>query len=60
MAPQNEAAWIKEAKSPLIVEAAPYNEPGPNEIVIKVRFHLFHQNHDNGVLDTNAYYRIKQ
>lgn len=33
--PQNQAAWIKAQGAPLVVEDAPYNAPGPQEILIK-------------------------
>lgn len=33
--PQNQAAWLTQAKSPLEIQSAPYNEPGTHEIVIK-------------------------
>lgn len=35
MAPHNQAAWLEEIQKPLRVKEAPYNHPGPKEIVIK-------------------------
>ncbi|KAL2046885.1 hypothetical protein N7G274_000903 [Stereocaulon virgatum] len=32
---QNKAAWIRTAKGDLEIDEAPYNEPGPGEILIK-------------------------
>ena len=36
MSPQNVAAWIRAPKADLEIDEAPYNEPGPGEILIKV------------------------
>ena len=36
MSPQNVAAWIRAPKADLEIDEAPYNEPGPSEILIRV------------------------
>ena len=36
MLPQNVAAWIRAPKADLEIDEAPYNEPGPGEILIRV------------------------
>lgn len=36
MLPRNVAAWIRAPKADLEIDEAPYNEPGPGEILIKV------------------------
>lgn len=36
MSPQNVAAWIRAPKADLEIDEAPFNEPGPGEILIKV------------------------
>nr|ANM86638.1 putative alcohol dehydrogenase [Cladonia uncialis subsp. uncialis]AUW30841.1 putative alcohol dehydrogenase [Cladonia uncialis subsp. uncialis] len=35
MSPQNVAAWIRAPKADLEIDEAPYNEPGPGEILIR-------------------------
>ena len=40
MSPQNVAAWIRAPKADLEIDEAPYNEPGPGEILIKVSWSI--------------------